>query len=72
MFVKGFVDECDWSDRKYNPSVEGARGISQGATGRWCCVMFVGPEEIAKNNIKVISYEEAVAECNKIGGSIDF
>ena len=72
MFITRFVPECDITNKTYNPPVAGAAAIAQGATGRWCEVMWFGPEYIAEQGIKPISYEEAVAKCTEIGGEIDF
>ena len=58
MVIKGYVPECDWSGRKYEEAVLGGHCIAPGATGRHCCVMYIGPEEIARQNVKVLDYEE--------------
>ena len=72
MFVEAMVRECDLTSVKYSTPVKGAWILAQGATGRWCTVMFVGPEAIAKEGYQVISYEDAVARATALGGEIDF
>lgn len=59
MWVKMNVSECDFTDRKYKKPVEGAGALAQGATGRWCVVMWAGPEYLEKIGAKVITAEEA-------------
>ena len=62
MFMKEMVTECDFTDRKYDSPVEGAWALAQGASGRYCCVMFVGPEYLAEHpGHEIISREEAEA-----------
>ena len=61
MFMKEMVPMCDFTDKHYDRPVEGAWALARGATGRYCCVMFVGPEYLAENNIVPISREEAEA-----------
>lgn len=59
MWMKELVTCCDLTDRKYDEPVEGAWALAQGATGRYCAVMFAGPEYLAENGINPISREEA-------------
>lgn len=72
MFVEALVRECDFTGNRYDTPVQGAWAVAQGATGRWCAVMYVGPEEILRSSIKVLTYEEAVARAEEIGGEVDF
>ena len=67
MYMKHLVKECDITERTYETPVEGAYVLAQGATGRWCCVLYVGPEYIAEVGIKPISREEAVAKIEEKG-----
>ena len=59
MYMKATVNACDLTDTKYDTPVEGAYILARGATGRVCCVMFVGPEYLAENDITPKSREEA-------------
>ncbi len=61
MFIEFTVPECDFTDRKYDTPVEGAGALARGASGRWCVVMYAGPEYIAENDIEVITAEAAEA-----------
>lgn len=72
MLVRGMVNECDYTNRKYDPPVEGGWVISQGATGRWCTVITIGPEVIEEQSCQLISYEEALSEIKTLGGYADF
>lgn len=72
MFVEAFVPSCDITDTVYAKPVKGAYALAQGATGRWCCVMYVGPEYLEEKSIKVLTRDEAEAKCEAIGGEIDF
>ncbi len=63
MYVKSTVTECDFTGRQYDNPVMGAEVLAQGATGRWCCVMTVGPEEIKRAGIVPISRAAAVEQC---------
>jgi hypothetical protein len=74
MFMKEMVTECDFTGVKYDAPVEGAWALAQGATGRYCCVMYAGPEWLAENpNQTVISREEAEAAVNAQEGAwVDF
>ena len=66
MYIKMMVSECDYTDRKYEAPVEGAGILVRGASGRWCIVMWVGPEYLKETNTNVILPEEALREIRKI------
>ena len=68
MLMQAMIDECDFTDRKYDTPVEGAWLILQGATGRWCPVMYAGPEYLADSKQPVLTYEEVMAEIENKGG----
>jgi len=74
MYVIAMVVSCDFHDTKYDPPVEGAHLVSQGASGRWCTVLHMGPEEVARQRIEVLSREEALAhiEAKGDGGWAEF
>ena len=72
MYVRESVTECDITGKKYEACVEGAHAVAQGATGRWCCVMYIGPEYIAERGLVTISRDEAYAEIEKKGGWPEF
>lgn len=72
MFVEAFVPSCDINSIDYPKPVKGAYALAQGATGRWCCVMYVGPEYLEENSVEVLTREQAEARCEAIGGEIDF
>lgn len=72
MFVEMMVPCCDVTETSYRGTVMGAGALAQGATGRWCVVMYLGPEYIREHGIVPLSYEDAVALCMKRGGEIDF
>jgi hypothetical protein len=72
MFVERLVSVCDLTDAVYNEPTKGAAVITQGATGRWCEVLWVGPEYLAANASRIHTYEEAVERATELGGTIDF
>ncbi len=72
MFVESFVPECDFTKVKYPSVVKGAYAVAQGATGRWCAVMYAGPEVIAEKGWEILTREEAYAKIEKEGGYADF
>lgn len=73
MYVTQQVTECDFYDRHYDSPVAGAGVIAQGATGRWCVVMWMGPEYIRDNNIEVTDIDEAREQIDASGnGWADF
>lgn len=73
MLVEGLVSECDFSDMSYQGTVQGAWLVVQGATGRWCTVMHVGPEYLRSNNLlrEVLTIEQAERQVDLKGGYLD-
>jgi hypothetical protein len=73
MMIARKDTRCDFSNRNYDTPVMGVAMIAQGATGRWCEVLWCGPEEAAAAGYdkNVISYEEAVAKA-EASGYVDF
>ena len=51
MLLEGLVNECDFYQKDYQGPVQGAWVLAQGATGRWCTVMYAGPEYLRDNNL---------------------
>ena len=73
MYMREMVPECDFTQTKYDTPVEGAWCLAQGATGRYCAVMYVGPEYIAEHGLQTISREEAEARVEAEDGAwVDF
>ena len=72
MFVESYVPECDFTKTVYPSVVKGAYAVARGATGRYCAVMYVGPEYIAEKGLTVISRVEAFDLIEKEGGYADF
>lgn len=73
MYVAAMVPECDFSDRKYDVPVLGAMVIARGASGRYCPVMFVGPEALATRGVTPLTEAEACAKIAAAGnGYADF
>jgi hypothetical protein len=72
MVIRTTITECDFTGKKYDPPVQGGGYLVQGATGRWCVVMWAGPEYLEANNVKVSSDEEAAAMVEDKGGYADF
>lgn len=71
MIIRRKVTHCDFTDRRYEQPVDGAACLAQGATGRWCEVLWIGPEHLAEAEVKTISREEAIQQIGS-NGSIDF
>lgn len=72
MYVELLVPMCDFTNRMYEKPTLGAGCLAQGRTGRWCIVMYVGPEYIKKYDIKPLSHAEATLKCLERGGYTDF
>ena len=73
MLVEGLVSECDFSGMSYQGTVQGAWLVVQGATGRRCTVMHVGPEYLRSNNLlrEVLTIEQAERQVDLKGGYLD-
>jgi hypothetical protein len=73
MWMREMVSMCDFTDTRYPTAVEGAWVLAQGNTGRYCCVMFAGPEYIKEHNINPMCREDAEAYVESIAGAwVDF
>lgn len=72
MYVESYVPMCDVKNIRYPSCVKGAYAVARGATGRYCAVLYVGPEAIAEEGLKVKTREEAYALIEKEGGYPDF
>ena len=73
MYVAAMVKECDFTNRKYRAPVMGAMAVARGASGRYCPVMFVGPEILAEHGVTPLTEEEAYAKIEAAGdGYPDF
>jgi hypothetical protein len=76
MYVKAMVSECDMDNTKYDKEVEGAHIVARSAVGRYCPVLYVGPEYLERKGIEPLSfasaYKKAEADIDVNGGSIDF
>jgi hypothetical protein len=73
MYVQAMVTECDFSNKIYNVPVMGAMAVARGASGRYCPVMFVGPEVLDRNGVIPLTEEEAYAKIKLAGdGWADF
>jgi hypothetical protein len=72
MYVSAYVPECDITGVKYSSAVRGAYAVARGATGRYCAVLYIGPEAIEEKGLVVKTYEEAVAIVKAEGGFVDF
>lgn len=59
MVIEGMVNACDISGKKYGTYVKGGHALARGATGRVCCVLYLGPDYIKENNVTITSYEDA-------------
>lgn len=77
MLIHAHVTECDLTDTKYNKPVAGGAFLARGATGRWCQVLRIGPDELAKRiaeGEQALTHEQAVAKIQNMPGhnTIDF
>lgn len=72
MYVEYQVPECDDTGEQYQGLKDGVAVISQGATGRYCAVLYFGPEfkaRLIENGQKIYTYEEAVEAVEAIPGA---
>ena len=77
MLIHKMVSMCDMSQQAYDEPVNGAAVLAQGATGRWCEVMHIGPENKARcvaAGQTVLTYEQACAKVLALGphSTVDF
>ena len=74
MMVFGMITACDISGTKYPRPVQGIHCLARGATGRWCCVLYIGPD--SPNWVDrvqyVISVEEAASKIESMGDWLDY
>lgn len=75
MFVLAPVTECDFTGERFESPVQGIHCFSRGATGRVCCVMYGGPEQLARwgGPEKAATLEEVQAWAeSEPGGYLDY
>ena len=76
MIIFKKVTECDMTKQEYFEAVEGIAYVAQGASGRWCEVLWGGPEELAKleaEGIEILTEEQARNKILTSGnGWVDF
>lgn len=73
MFISTMVSACDIKDITYPTPVMGAAALARGATGRWCEVLWFGPEWIAEHPEAVLlSRDEASKRVEALGEEVDF
>ena len=76
MFIDYKVTECDFTNKQYGRLVDGVGAIAQGASGRWCVVMWGGPEYKARliaEGTEILDEDEARARIDASGnGWADF
>ena len=72
MYVEMQVPMCDFTGTRYDGEVKGAGAVAQGASGRWCVVMYAGPEFLADKGVTPLAYEDAIRKCEARGGEVDF
>lgn len=73
MLIHKRVRECDFTGKSYNSEVDGIAVLAQGATGRWCEVMWGGPEwkeGLEKQGVEILTREEAISQISH--GYVDF
>jgi len=62
MIIHKQVTQCDMTGGEYPGGVDGIAYLSQGASGRWCEVLWGGPEEkarIQKDGAEILTDDEA-------------
>ena len=76
MFVKSKVSVCDFTGTTYSEPVDGADVVVRSAVGRYCPIMWAGPEYLEERGINPVSYDTAVekleSEIEVNCGFIDF
>jgi hypothetical protein len=71
MYIYGLVSECDQTGKKYHPEVMGVWALAQGATGRFCPVLWFGPEYAESAGLEVITIAAAERLAEEKGGWLD-
>jgi len=71
MYIKGMVDKCDQTGKEYYPDVEGVWVLAQGATGRFCAVLWFGPEYAESAGLDIWSREQCEEYAKSKGGWLD-
>ena len=77
MIYAAKVRECDITQEEYPEKVDGGHAIAQGATGRWCVVLYIGPAEVARQRAipgnKIWDVDELREHIESTGGGyVDF
>lgn len=77
LLIHRDVTSCDISQQQYPSPVAGAAYLSRGATGRWCEVLHIGPEQLAarvRQGVPVLTHDDAVQRIMAMPGhhSVDF
>ena len=73
MFISAKISECDFNNITYPTPVTGAAALARGATGRWCEVLWFGPEWIAEHpEVELLSRDEASKRVEALGEYADF
>jgi len=60
MWIQGEVTYCDIDQTSYEKPVMGAHAICRGASGRYCAVLWAGPEAVERDGLEPITREEAL------------
>lgn len=73
MIYRKTVTSCDFSGKSFPDAPQaGCAFVAQGATGRWCEVMYGGEAILAqevKSGNEILSYDEARRRCNEMENS---
>ena len=56
MYLKGKITGCDFTGEEYDSPKDGVQCIARGATGRWCCVMYMSNTYAWQHNIEALDY----------------
>ena len=77
MLIEASVNYCDFTGVEYDDYVSGGAILARGATGRWCQVMWAGPEWVAQHIAsggEIFTAEEAESHIMAMSGvnTIDF
>lgn len=63
MLIHQIVNSCDITSENYPEPTNGGAYLAQGATGRWCEVIHIGPSELSKQielGVEVLSRDDAI------------